>query len=286
MSRALPLVAFALIAFAANSILSRYALGAHNIDPISFTTIRLLSGAVALGLLLFVRSRTSLSIQSVFTITKSSIMGASYLLLYAVTFSFAYITLNTATGALLLFGTVQLCMMSIGFIKGQRLSQRECLGFALACIGFLLLTLPYVQTPSLSGLVLMTLSGVAWALYTLAGKNSDKPLNDTATNFIIASVLLIPLSTALFFLLDTELILSDKGILAAIASGALASGLGYAIWYMALPLLSTAQAASSQLLVPVIAAVGGLLLLQEPLSLLIIVSGLVMLSGIYLMVQR
>ncbi|MGH1439938.1 MAG: DMT family transporter [Cellvibrionaceae bacterium] len=304
MTKTLFLVTCALTAFAANSILCRYALGDSNIDPISFTLIRLISGAAMLALLLVITSRQNkntlftkgsetfspkaraVSLKTVALSVKKRAVNAAYLFIYAITFSFAYITLDTATGALILFGVVQLCMLGHAFIKGQSLTKREWLGFTITIIGFLLLTLPYVSTPSLGGLVLMVVAGIAWAFYTLKGKDSDKALNDTSINFIIASVLAIPICALLLISFDIGLIITPTGVLAAIASGALASGLGYAIWYAALPLITTAQAASSQLLVPVIAAIGGLLFLQETLSLLIIIAGMIMLGGIYLMIRR
>lgn len=289
MNKTLLLVASALIAFAANSILCRYALGDNSIDPISFTLIRLVSGALLLTLLFIFFNQEKDSepgtIIAKANISANNLLGAVYLLLYALTFSFAYITLDTATGALLLFGTVQLCMIGIALFKGKRLSGREWLGVTTACAGFLILTVPHVTTPSLSGLVLMVMSGLGWGLYTLNGKDSVKPLKDTMINFNLASLLAIPIGGLVLTLSQQLIFLSIEGVTLAIASGALASALGYAIWYAVLPMISTTQAATSQLLVPVIAAIGGLLLLQEALSLLTIMSGIIMLSGIYLVIQ-
>jgi drug/metabolite transporter (DMT)-like permease len=267
-------VLLALIAFAGNSILCRYGLRGDLIDPATFTLIRLLSGAITLALIVFI------SRQSIKAPQKQHYLGASYLFLYAATFSFAYISLDTATGALILFGTVQITMIGLSLIKGQRLSKKEWLGLSIACSGFLLLTLPHLTTPSWQGLMLMLASGIGWALYTLNGKGSKQPLVDTALNFLLAA----PIGLILI-ILNTNSILSTAGIITAITSGALASGIGYAIWYAVLPYITTTQAATSQLFVPVIAAIGGLLFLAEPLTLLLLISSILILGGIYLVIQ-
>jgi len=302
------IICSALTAFAANSILCRYALKpitleAHTlepsileqgplgvnalntaaIDPISFTLIRLFSGAAILLLLIFLRRKKSaVRIKP----SKSNRLGAFYLTFYAITFSLAYITLDTATGALILFGTVQLCMISVALLKGQRLNQREWIGYSIAFSGFLLLTLPHVTAPSAFGLVLMIIAGVGWAFYTLNGKESTEPLTDTMINLCIASLFMTPIGLVLFLLPDFSLHITLNGALAAIASGALASGIGYAIWYTALPLITTTQAATAQLLVPIIAAIGGIVLLGESISLLLVIAGAIMLGGIYLLVRK
>lgn len=298
----------ALIAFAANSILCRYALkpiesdnfsaeqialntnslGSPDtdiaaVDPVSFTLIRLFSGAAILLLLILFRKKRSIVRLKP---SKKNRLGAFCLAFYAITFSLAYITLDTATGALILFGTVQLCMISVALLKGQRLSQREWIGYGIALVGFLLLTLPHVTAPSALGLVLMIIAGVGWALYTLNGKQSTEPLTDTMINLCIASLIMTPVGAALFLLPNFSVHITANGALAAIASGTLASGIGYAIWYTALPLISTTQAATAQLLVPIIAAIGGILLLGESISLLLIIAGITMLSGIYLLIKK
>jgi drug/metabolite transporter (DMT)-like permease len=294
----------ALVAFAANSILCRYALkplgleanileptileqgtsGINTlIDPISFTLIRLFSGAVILLLLiLFRRKRAVTRLKP----SKGNRLGAFYLTFYAITFSLAYISLDTATGALILFGTVQLCMISVALLKGQRLNQRELIGYSIAFAGFLLLTLPHITAPSALGLMLMIIAGVGWAFYTLNGKASTEPLTDTMINLCISSLMMTPIGLALFLLPDFSLHITVNGAVAAIASGALASGIGYAIWYTALPLITTTQAATAQLLVPIIAAIGGIVLLGESISFLLIIAGVIMLSGIYLLIRK
>jgi drug/metabolite transporter (DMT)-like permease len=294
----------ALVAFAANSILCRYALkplgleanileptileqgtsGINTlIDPISFTLIRLFSGAVILLLLiLFRRKRAVTRLKP----SKGNRLGAFYLTFYAITFSLAYISLDTATGALILFGTVQLCMISVALLKGQRLNQRELIGYSIAFAGFLLLTLPHITAPSALGLMLMIIAGVGWAFYTLNGKASTEPLTDTMINLCISSLMMTPIGLALFLLPDFSLHITVNGAVAAIASGAFASGIGYAIWYTALPLITTTQAATAQLLVPIIAAIGGIVLLGESISFLLIIAGVIMLSGIYLLIRK
>jgi drug/metabolite transporter (DMT)-like permease len=267
-------VCLALIAFAANSILCRYGLHLGWIDPTSFTFIRLLSGAITLLFLCLLRHI------KIYKPQKRHYLGAIYLSLYAIAFSFAYISLDTATGALVLFGSVQLLMISVSLIKGQRLNIKEWCGFTLACAGFLILTVPHVTQPSWSGLILMIIAGFSWGFYTLNGRGSEQPLLDTALNFSIA---IIP--AALLFLFITEHHITVIGVVIAIASGALASGIGYAIWYAALPHLTTTQAATSQLLVPVIAGAGGVLLLNEVLSMSLIIAASFVLGGVYLVIS-
>lgn len=267
-------VCLALIAFAANSILCRYGLNLGWIDPTSFTFIRLLAGAITLIFLCL------LSHKKINKPQKQHYLGGVFLSVYAIAFSFAYISLDTATGALVLFGAVQLLMISVSLIKGQRLNKKEWGGFTLACIGFLILTVPHVTQPSWSGLILMIVAGFSWGFYTLNGKGSKQPLLDTALNFSIAI-----LPAALLFIFITEFHVTTLGVLIAIASGSLASGIGYAIWYAALPYLTTTQAATSQLLVPVIAGAGGVLLLNESISLSLIIAACLVLGGVYLVIS-
>lgn len=277
-------LSLSLIAFAANSILCRLALENPDIDAVSFSLIRLFSGALTLVLLLLITRELRFSWQDI--ISSSRFISISFLLIYTFCFSFAYLSLDTATGALLLFGTVQLFILGANFLQGHRLNGREWLGFALACLGFLLLVLPYVSTPDALGLALMIFAGVGWAIYTLKGKNSQQALADTGINFLGAAILAIPISLMIAFSLDIQLHSSQKGLLAAIASGSLASGIGYAIWYKTLPLITHLQAASSQLLVPVLAGIGGILFLQETLTSLILIAGSILLLGIFIIIRR
>lgn len=262
--------ALALIAFAANSVLCRLALGAGEIDAASFTSVRLVSGIVVLAVLVGVRRKPSA------TIGKGSWIAGVMLFLYAVTFSYAYTTLETGTGALVLFGTVQITMVVASFITGARLHISEWAGLALAVFGFLYLILPQVSSPSLVGFALMACAGVTTAIYTLLGRASQNPLQDNFYNFLRTT----PLVVLLTLVTLNQGHYSFDGILYAVISGAAASGVAYALWYSALRHLSGVQAGALQLLVPVIAAFGGVVFVSEPLTLPLLISALFILGGI------
>ena len=202
------------------------------------------------------------------------------LFLYAITFSYAYITLDTGTGALILFGAVQISMILISVFSGNRLHLSEWVGMALAFGGFVYLVLPGVSTPSPLGFSLMMVSGIAWGVYTLRGRGSESPLVDTAHNFLRT----IPLVVILALVALYKAQYSAEGILYAALSGSLASGVGYSIWYAALRGLSATQAAVIQLLVPVIAAVGGILFVSEVITSRLAISALMILGGILFVV--
>ena len=272
--RTLVFTILALIAFAANSVLCRLALGTEAIDASSFTVIRLLSGAlVLLAILTISNNKKSLS-------SKGSWFSSSMLFLYAITFSFAYITLDTGTGALILFGSVQITMIMLSLITGNRLHITEWLGVSFAFTGFVYLVLPGVSTPSIMGFLLMTVAGIAWGVYTLKGRDSENPLVDTTYNFIRT----IPVVIVLAIITMHNAYYSTEGIVLAILSGAIASGIGYTIWYIALGGLSATQAAVVQLLVPVIAALGGVIFVSEAITLRLTISALMILGGILLVV--
>jgi len=273
----LSIIALTLIAFAANSLFCRLALLDNSIDPMSFTAIRLISGALTLLVIFLALSKDSLTFSR-----KRNGWGALFLLVYALTFSFAYVQLDTATGALILFGMVQLTMIVVAQLRGQALTRLEWLGFVVALAGFLYLTLPQFVTPSWLSLLLMMISGIAWAAYTLNGKASDKPLMDTALNFLIASPLMIFIGFILVLGFGQTMVLSINGVVLAIASGALASGIGYSLWYTLLPKLSTSQAATGQLMVPIIAGIGGVMFVGEALSVTLMIAGAIILLGVYL----
>ncbi len=264
----------ALVAFAGNSILCRLALGQGSIDASSFTVIRLFSGAVMLLIILklFGKKRVSPA--------KGGWGSALMLFVYAATFSFAYISLNTGTGALILFGAVQLTMITIAVVSGDRLHLSEWLGVGLAFAGFVYLVLPKVTTPSLIGFVLMTIAGISWGIYTLMGRGSESPLSDTTYNFTRTLPFIIVMG--LLFIQNSHL--SQKGVLLAVMSGALASGIGYTIWYIALRGLSATIAAAAQLSVPVIAALGGVIFVSESISFHFLLSAAMILGGIALVV--
>jgi len=264
----------ALIAFAANSVLCRLALGEHLIDASGFTIIRLLSGATVLFLIIKVSNKQTT------TTVKGSWSGTLMLFTYATAFSFAYITLDTATGALILFGAVQITMILSSLFSGTRLHISEWGGISLAFIGFSYLVLPNVTTPSITGFLLMIAAGIAWGIYTLQGRTSEKSLMSTASNFYRCT----PLLLVLFLATIQDIHLSTAGILLAVVSGGIASGIGYTIWYMALGGLSATQAAVVQLLVPVIAATGGVIFVSEPITIRLTLSGTMILGGILMVV--
>lgn len=269
------LTGLALIAFAANSVLTRMALAEPLLDAASFTMIRLLSGSLVLMLILMLRQRKQPSS------SKGSWLSSLMLFVYAIGFSLAYLMLDTGTGALILFGMVQITMVVASLLNGQRLAGLEWLGIGIAFTGFVYLVWPQVATPSLSGVLLMSLAGIAWGVYTLRGRGSKSPLADTAYNFTRT----LPFLIVLGLLSIGQFELSYRGVLLAVLSGAIASGLGYTLWYSALTHLSATQAGVLQLLVPVIAALGGILFVSEPLTLRFTVAALLILGGIYLVIR-
>ena len=264
----------ALIAFAANSVLCRLALGEKTIDACSFTVIRLLSGAVVLwAILKITRNKNS-------SPAKGSWWAGLMLFIYAVAFSFAYISLDTGTGALILFASVQITMISLYIISGNRLHITERIGISIAFIGFVYLILPGVSTPSVTGFSLMTIAGMAWGVYTLKGRDSVNPLMDTAYNFLRT----IPLVMVLAIAAIGNARCSTEGIVLAALSGAIASGIGYTLWYVALGGLSAVQAAVVQLLVPAIAALGGVIFVSEAITPRLTLSGIMILGGILVVI--
>lgn len=266
--------ALALIAFAANSVLCRLALGEETIDAASFTVIRLLSGAlVLLAILAFSNDKEA-------SASSGSWTASLMLFVYAVAFSFAYISLDTGTGALILFGSVQITMILLSLVSGNRLHLSEWVGVIIAFTGFVYLVLPEVSSPSVMGFLLMTAAGIAWGMYTLKGRGSDHPLKDTAYNFFRT----IPLVIILLVITIQDAHYSAAGVLLAVLSGGIASGIGYTIWYIALGGLSTTQAAVVQLSVPVIAAFGGVLFVSEAITARLTLSALMILGGILLVV--
>ncbi len=269
------LVSLAMLAFAANSLLCRLALRGTGIDAASFTAIRLASGALVLTLIVAWPQRR---LQPV----RGSWSSAAALFAYAAAFSFAYLELSAATGALLLFGAVQTTMISVGLWSGERFQKAQLLGFLLAIGGLAGLLLPGVAAPPPGAAALMVLAGIAWGMYSLRGRGQGDPTQATAGNFVrtLPWVLLLLLLAPLPGMPDT------RGILLAVASGALASGIGYALWYAALPALAATQAATLQLSVPVITAIGGVLFLGEALSLRLVLASIAILGGIALVVLK
>ena len=282
-----------MIAFAGNSLLCRAALKQTSIDAASFTLIRIFSGAIALWLIqrllrvertaapLVERSHNSSLVTRHWSLPQAgNWLSALALFVYAAAFSFAYRTLSAATGALLLFGAVQATMIFWGLRQGERLRVLQLIGLATALGGLVALVLPGLSAPSLGGSTLMLAAGVAWGIYSLRGKGAGDPIDATAGNFIRA----VPFALALSIFLFPWARVDRAGMVYAILSGALASGLGYVIWYGALPSLKAASAATVQLCVPVLAASGGILLLGEPLTLRFLVAAAAVLGGIALVV--
>jgi drug/metabolite transporter (DMT)-like permease len=261
-----------MIAFAGNSLLCRVALKDTGIDAASFTTIRLVSGAVMLWLIV----RMSRGGRS----GGGNWPSAFALFAYAAGFSFAYVSLPAATGALLLFGAVQATMIGHGIWTGERLRKMQLVGLVLALGGLVGLLLPGLSAPPLAASLLMLGAGLAWGIYSLRGKGGGDPIRVTAGNFLRA----VPIAAALSLLLHEAASLDSAGFGYAVASGALASGIGYAIWYTALPALKSIHAATVQLSVPVIAALGGVVLLGEPLTLRLVLASVAILGGIALVI--
>ena len=259
MRSVLPLTALAMTAFAANSLFARLALGDGSIDAASYTAVRVLSGALVLYLILVPGRRSAPATR---VPMPGNWFSAAALFVYALAFSLAYLELGAATGALILFASVQATMIAAGLVRGDRPSGAEIAGFTVAFAAFIYLVAPGVSAPDPLGSTLMILSGVAWGVYSLRGRAASRPLEETAGNFVRAAGFAVPLVFVSLF----QGHWNAQGVVLALASGILASGLGYAIWYRALPGLSTFQAALVQLSVPVIAAAGAIAVLTEPLS--------------------
>lgn len=268
--RLIALTALTMVAFASNSLLCRVALKQAHIAAADFTTIRLVSGAVVLGLLAR-RAGATRTLGGSWT-------SALALLTYAAGFSFAYVSLSAATGALFLFGAVQVTMIGRGWWCGERFTSGQWLGLLLALSGLIGLLLPGLTAPPLVGSLLMLFAGAAWGVYSLRGKTAGPPLPTTAGNFLRA----VPAAVALNLVLHDPISADAVGWGCAVASGAVSSGLGYAVWYTVLPALKATQAATVQLSVPVLAALGGVVFLGEPISLRLLLASAAVLGGILL----
>lgn len=263
----------ALIAFAANSFFCRFALSEQSIDPGSFTLIRLLSGAVTLMVLMQLKGQFNLT----FLRNKNSWLAGGTLFGYAVAFSYAYTSLTTGTGALILFGVVQLTLIGAHLLSGQRLGYLEWLGIGLSISGFVVLMMPSAQAPEWDVAFLMAMSGVCWAMFTLLGKRSPGSASTSITHgFVIASLLAV---LALPWLTQS-LNISGTGVVWALMSGVVASGLGYIIWYQVMKRISVLQASVAQLSVPVIAFIAGAIGLGEEIQLISVLASILVLGGI------
>ena len=268
------LTVLALTAFASNSLLARAALRGQLVDAGSFTLVRLASGALALGLLAGRRGAWDPVWRS------GSATAAGALFAYALAFSLAYLRLDAGTGALILFGAVQVTMIGWGMTTGHRPAPLEWLGLLVSLAGLVLLVAPGLRAPDPAGAALMALAGVAWGVYSLRGVGAADPVGANASNFIKA----VPLAVVAAVVLSSVRHASPRGFLLAAISGAVTSGLGYAAWYAALPGLTPLRAAVLQLAVPVLAAAGGVALLGETVTLRLAVAGVVVLGGIALAV--
>lgn len=266
------LAALAMTAFAANSLLCRMALVDTDIDPASFTFWRLTSGALMLTFLVVMRNQKPLQ--------EGNMASAIALFVYAAGFSFAYINMTTGAGALLLFGAVQVTMISWGLFKGERMSTLQWGGFLLALVGLILLLLPNAAVPQLSSALLMLAAGIAWGVYSLKGKGAKFPIEATAGNFIRAT----PLALVLLVIFWSGGELHAEGIAYAVTSGAIASALGYALWYSILVHIAAIKAATLQLSVPVLAVFAGWVFLDETVTLRIILSSLAVIGGVAMVI--
>lgn len=266
--RTASLAALAMVAFAANSILCRLALATASIDPAMFTLVRILSGAAVLWLVTRATGRR----------IGGSWGGATALLVYAAGFSFAYVALTAATGALILFGAVQATMIASGLAAGERLGALQWAGLAAAVAGLVMLLIPGLSPPDPIGAGLMATAGIAWGIYSLIGRGASSPLATTAGNFVRAVPMALPL------LLLSSGGITASGLVLAVASGAAASGIGYALWYAVLPSLAATRAATLQLSVPVLATIGAVMLLGEAVSLQLLAASAAVLGGIAIVI--
>ena len=270
--RLILLTAFAMIPLAANSWLCRAALRDTAIDAASFTSIRLISGALMLWLLVWLTGKARAG--------AGNWPSAFALFGYAALFSFAYLSLTAATGALLLFGAVQVTMIALGLRGGERLDGVQIVGVALAFGGLVGLLMPGLSAPPLGGALMMIGAGMAWGVYSVRGKGAGDPIRVTAGNFLLT----VPITALLSLLMITGVSLDAIGAGYAVASGALTSALGYALWYRILPMLRSTSAATVQLSVPVIVAIGGVALLGEPITLRLVLASAAVLGGIALVI--
>jgi drug/metabolite transporter (DMT)-like permease len=270
------LTVLALIAFAANSVLCRLALGESAIDPASYTAIRLVTGAVTLWIIAGLHRTHS------FGESGGSWISAAMLFLYAVTFSFAYTSLSAGTGALILFAAVQITMIAVGLYIGERPELSEWFGLFIAIAGLIYLVSPGITAPSTAGSILMATAGIAWGVYSLRGRRANDPVGATTANFLRT----VPFAVGIGLAWLPTLTITPMGFLWAALSGSITSAVGYVIWYAALRGLTATRAAIVQLAVPVLAAVGGIAVLSEAISVRLVISAVVILGGVGLSLSR
>jgi drug/metabolite transporter (DMT)-like permease len=273
--RTVLLTVLAMVAFAANALLCRLALGQGLIDAATFATVRVFSGAVTLMLIVLVRRRPK-------NRSTANWRSAATLSVFLVFFSFGYVSLNAGTGALILSGVAQLTMFIFALRAGEHFALSSWAGLALAVFGLVYLVSPGVTAPDLLGAAIMTITGIAWGLYSLMGRGAADPLESTARNFVYS----VPLVLIVSLLFWDSFSISTDGLILAVASGAIASGCGYVIWYAALPSLTATRAATVQLSVPAIAAFGGVIMLSEELTLRLLVASAATLGGVAIVLAQ
>ncbi len=269
------LTSLTMVAFAANSVLNRFALADDLIGPASFALIRLGSGAVVLALLVMLKDRRIVVLSEV---SVWSVLGLS---VYALGFAFAYISLDAGIGALILFGVVQVTMFAGALIIGERPGLFRWLGAAVAFAGLAYLLAPSASEPDPAGAAMMAAAGIGWGYYSIYGRGVKRPLQATAANFLLS----VPLAVIIWLLVADSQAASTNGIILAVVSGAVTSGLGYALWYSVLPKIETSLAAIAQLSVPVIALAGGILFLGEALSAQFAIASILILGGVGLSIR-
>lgn len=269
------LTSLAMLAFAANSIFNRLSLADAQIGPAGFALIRVFSGALMLLLLVQVRPKSSALKRN------ANLRSTLALTAYILGFSFAYVTLNAGIGALILFGGVQITMFVGAWLNGDQITRQKWLGSGLAFAGLIWLLAPSEATPSLSGALLMGVAAIGWGLYSLMGRKSSDPLRDTQLSFLFSA----PLVALIWLIFPDQIQMTRSGVLFAVLSGAVTSGLGYALWYWVLPRLETLTASVAQLTVPALAATGAIAFLNEPITARFIVSACLILSGVLIAVK-
>lgn len=268
-------ISIAMLAFAANSVLCRLALAEQQIDPMSFSLVRVCSGAMVLFLLYMLTTyKAKAKIEW-------SVKSGFFLALYIVAFSLAYLHIDAGVGALLLFGTVQLSMVSYGLCHGEKINLRRGLGLLIAILGLLILLLPGASAPPLDYAALMVLSGIGWAMYSIAGKKMHNPLASSLANFVLA----IPFVLLVYLAFFTQAFIKPQGVILAVLSGGLASSGAYVLWYAIVKQIDRVTASSVQLSVPCLAILGGALFIGEALSFRIIISAVIVLVGIALVIS-
>jgi drug/metabolite transporter (DMT)-like permease len=275
-SHTIVLAGTAMLCFAANSILCRLALAPKLIDAATFTTLRVLSAATMLTLIVWLQYRRLPRLSCANWLSVMALFG------YLVFFSFAYLRLEAGTGALILIGAVQLTMFSIAFWEGERFTSAQWIGLSLALLAFIYLLLPGASAPAPSAAVLMMISGVAWGWFSLLARGAKHPLEVNASNLLCCLLPIVLVNSFTGHDLDA----TTAGVFLATASGAIATGLGYVVWYLALRGLPAAGAATVQLSMPAVVALGGTAFLSEPLSLRLVVASAALLGGIALVLKR